>query len=218
MNSNSESGPLYTPPPDWHGKIGRTAAESEPHWPDPTGPAAGTPRCRRDGPGRHWLWPPVLLRRHRPDTEYGPIGSGRTAIQLVLHDGAVLADAGLALDRTQSSLGRDAGNLALGQRLSTHDRCGDAAGGHDRGDPATGWLLDSGGGQVAPHPGAGVVAGRAVHELAAGPRVRSVLRLLAGRDRSVPAPNSVATTSSSIRRGRPRRVTICRPTSSTRPS
>ena len=43
QDANSESRPLYTPPSEWRGRIGRTRAESEPHWPDTPAPAAGTP-------------------------------------------------------------------------------------------------------------------------------------------------------------------------------
>lgn len=34
---------MYTPPSDWHGVAGRTIKESEPHWPEPNIPPAGTP-------------------------------------------------------------------------------------------------------------------------------------------------------------------------------
>ena len=43
MDATSESQLQYTPPADWRGRIGRTRAESEPHWPDVPVPAAGTP-------------------------------------------------------------------------------------------------------------------------------------------------------------------------------
>ena len=43
LESTNEGRPLYTLPPEWHGRIGRTEAESEPHWPDPASPQAGTP-------------------------------------------------------------------------------------------------------------------------------------------------------------------------------
>ena len=43
MDATNESGLQYTPPADWRGRIGRTRAESEPHWPEVPRPPAGTP-------------------------------------------------------------------------------------------------------------------------------------------------------------------------------
>ena len=87
--------------------------------------------------------------------------------------------------RPQSSCGRDARDLEHGHRLSQHARRDSPIGGDAGRDSARSRSRDLRGRQMASGADGGMHGGWTAAQLAAAARLRSVLRLSAGRDRSV---------------------------------
>ena len=119
--------------------------------------------------------------RRRTSTARGQ----RPALHQLPHHRAVLADARGAADRPQPSLGRHARARQLEHRLSELHRHGDEERRHHRRDAAADRLLHLRRRQVAPDADGADLARRPVRPVAAGARVRPLLRLPRGRDRPV---------------------------------
>src|SRR5689334_19051214 len=112
-----------------------------------------------------------------------------------LHDGDVLADAGVAADRTQSSSDRQRPDRRVGQRLGWVRRGDPEEQCVGRGGAQAVWVRHRRVGQVAQHAGDRDDGRGAVSQLAERDRLRVLLRFLAG-EASQYEPNLVRNTTS----------------------
>ena len=138
-------------------------------------PRVGRPRLRHDG----------HLRRAGRVPEHAQARGPRREVRELPHDGAVLADAGVAADRTQRDVERHGDDrrvrVGLPRHLDPHpvrERL------HLRGArrARVQHLLRR---EVAPHAGRGVQPRRVQGPLAARPRLRALLRLARWRDQQL---------------------------------
>ena len=169
----------------YKGTIGRTIPESKTVVAGLSA-AAGGGAERAGGPVRRSrLLASRLLRLLDRDAEHRSAGRRRLALHELPHHGAVLADPGGAADGTQPSFGRHARARQLEHRLSELHRHGGQERRHDRRDAAAARLFDLRRRQVAPDADGRDVGRWPIRPVAAGARVRPLLRLPAGRDRPV---------------------------------
>ena len=127
--------------------------------------------------GRHRLRPDGLLRQPDQDAEHRCAGRQRPALQQHAHHGAVLADALVHPDRAQPPLERDVLHHRRLHRLSRRQRQHPVRERLALGDPAAEGLQHLRARQVAPDARRSDLGGRPVRPLAAGPRLRALLRL-----------------------------------------
>ena len=167
----------YEPGSTFPGVIGRTTDESSPAWPQPRAGDAGGAERAGDRAGRHRLRPPGLLRQPDRDAEPRRAGGGRPALQQHAHDGAVLAVPLVHHHRAQPPLERHGLDHRAGHRLPRLRRADPVRERHAVGDAAPARLQHLHGRQVAPDAVRAGVGRRAVRPLAAGPRLRPLLRL-----------------------------------------
>ena len=162
---------------EFRGRIGRDWRESEPWWPPETTPPAGRAQRGARRPRRRGVRPARLLRlphRHPGDRRAG--GLGRAPGQLP-HHRAVLALPGLPADRAEPPPQRHGPGGRPGRGLP---RLLGQAAPRERlplGDPAPGGLRHLRRRQVAPEPRERDRHGLLAGHVAAGPRVRPLVRL-----------------------------------------
>ena len=159
------------------GVIGRTTDESSPAWPQPARPRAGLAE-RADGRARrHRLRAARLLRQPDRDAELRRARRERAALQQHAHDGAVLAEPVLHRHRPQPPQQRHGRHHRAGLRLPRLQRRHPVRERLPLGDAARARLQHVHGRQVAPDAEQPRDRRRAVRPLAAGARLRALLRL-----------------------------------------
>ena len=136
---------------------------------------------------RRGLRRPGLLRFGHPHPGHRRAGRARCAPDRLPHHGDVLDHPGGAAHRLQPPPGGHGLPGQLRQRLSRLPRQDGRRGRHAARDAAPAWLCQLHAGQVACHPAERDRAHRPLRRLAAGPRLRPLLRLHGRRDRPVRA-------------------------------
>jgi AcrR family transcriptional regulator len=174
-------------PSRFEGTIGRTVADSTPFFDEPPHPGDDAPNVvvvLLDDTGYRPVR--VLRLRHRHTERRRPRRS-RSAVHQLPRHATVLADEGLAADRSSAARGGDARRVELPHRLPEHARSHLQPRGHDGGGPARRRVRHLCRGQVASRPDGAVLGCGTVRPVAARPWLRPVLRIPGGRDRSVPS-------------------------------
>jgi hypothetical protein len=155
--------------------------------------AAGTdaaPRCPQRAarrPRRRRLRAARLLRLRHLDAQHRPPRRGRGAARQLPHDRAVLADPLVPADRSEPSPQRHGACGRSGRGLSRLLGNDPARERLPRRDPAHARLRELRGRQVASHARRRSEHGRVPRELAARPRLRSLVRIPRRRDAPVRA-------------------------------
>ena len=175
----------YKPGSAFSGRMGRTVGESSPAWPAPVRSTARRAERSVHRAGRHRLRAVRLLRLADQHPQPGPAGEERASLHQHAHHGAVLAVAVVHADRAQPPL----------QRHGVHHRGVDGLPGLQRCDPvrervpvrdaAAARLCHVLRRQVAPDARGTDQRGRPLRPLAAGSRLRPLLRLPRRRHPSV---------------------------------
>ena len=175
----------YKPGTAFTGVIGRTFDVSEPAWPEPLRSKEGAPN---------------VLFIVQDDTGFGQMGcygspiktpnidalaANGLPLQQHAHHGALLADAVVHLDRTQSSLERDVVHHRGLDRVPGRQRLHPVRERHAVGDSPAAGLQHLRHRQVAPDARGSDFSGGPVRPLAARPRLRALLRLPRRRHPSV---------------------------------
>ena len=137
-------------------------------------------RCERhhDRLRRHGLCSSQLFRQWHPDSEHRSTRWLRSSVHGVPHHCAVFAVACVAVDRTQSPLGRHARRIQLEHRVSEHAWWHHTSCSNDCRGVARTRVCDVVCRQVAPGADGRVHRGRTAHQLAATEGIRSLLRIL----------------------------------------
>ena len=175
----------YKPGTTFPGRIGRTTDESSPGVAAAGPGGAGVAERADDRARRHRVRAARLLRQPDRHPEPRRAGGRRAALQPHAHHGAVLAVALLRRHRPQPPLQRDGRDHRARHRLSRLRRQHPVRERVPVGDAAAARLQHLHGRQVAPDALGAGVRRRTLRPLAAGPRLRPLLRLPGRRHQPV---------------------------------